>query len=101
VPIRIFRGVAIIETDIDATGSCRGSHAARGRRCQGRAVDPALIRKLGPFPPPSRMGRAIYTEIWLADKGGVSSSIRRPTADTEPAARGAGPRTSRLAAMRR
>ena len=31
---------------------------------------PQMIRQAAPFPPPQRMGRAVYREIWLVDKGG-------------------------------
>ena len=30
----------------------------------------AMIRKAGPFPPPAKLGKAVYTDIWLVHKGG-------------------------------
>ena len=30
----------------------------------------AMIRRAGPFPPPAKMGKATYTDIWLVHKSG-------------------------------
>ena len=30
----------------------------------------SMIRKAGPFPPPAKLGKATYTEVWLVHKSG-------------------------------
>jgi protein TonB len=78
-PMRIFKGrmppllygIAIVETDVEADGSVTD---VRLRRPPGAAeVGPwivQMIRKAGPFPAPSRLGKATYVDIWLVHKGG-------------------------------
>ena len=78
-PMRIFKGkmppllygVAIVETDVDADGMVL---EVRMRRPPGAAeVGPwiqQMIRKAAPFPPPSKLGKATYVDIWLVHKGG-------------------------------
>ena len=78
-PMRIFKGkmppllygVAIVETEVDATGAVLD---VRLRRPPGAAeVGPwiqQMIRKAAPFPPPAKLGKATYTDIWLVHKGG-------------------------------
>jgi TonB family protein len=78
-PMRIYKGkmppllygVAIVETEIDADGSILDVRVKRPPAAP--EVGPwvvAMIRKAGPFPPPAKMGKAVYTEIWLVHKGG-------------------------------
>ena len=78
-PMRIFKGrmppllygVAIVETEIDADGSILDVRVKRPPAAP--EVGPwvvAMIRKAGPFPPPAKMGKAVYTEIWLVHKSG-------------------------------
>ncbi len=78
-PMRIYKGrmppllygVAIVETDVDGDGAVID---VRLRRPPGAAeVGPwivQMIRKAGPFPPPARLGKATYVDIWLVHKGG-------------------------------
>ena len=78
-PMRIFKGrmppllygVAVVDTEIDAGGNVID---VRLRRPPAAAeVGPwvvAMIRKAGPFPPPAKLGKAVYTDIWLVHKGG-------------------------------
>ncbi len=78
-PMRIYKGrmppllygVAIVETDVEADGTVVD---VRMRRPPGAAeVGPwiqQMIRKAGPFPPPAKIGKATYTDIWLVHKGG-------------------------------
>ena len=78
-PMRIFKGrlppllygVAIVETDVDGDGAVTD---VRMRRPPAAAeVGPwivQMIRKAGPFPPPAKLGKATYTDIWLVHKGG-------------------------------
>jgi TonB family protein len=78
-PMRIFRGrmppllygVAIVETEVDADGSILDVRVRRPPAAP--EVGPwvvAMIRKAGPFPPPAKMGKAVYTDIWLVHKSG-------------------------------
>jgi TonB family protein len=78
-PMRVFKGrmppllygVAIVDTEVDADGAVLDVRVRRPPAAP--EVGPwvvAMIRKAGPFPPPSRLGKAVYTDIWLVHKGG-------------------------------
>ena len=78
-PMRIYKGrmppllyaVAIIDTEIDASGNIVEVRVRRPPAAP--EVGPwvvAMIRKAGPFPPPAKLGKAVYTDIWLVHKGG-------------------------------
>lgn len=78
-PMRIYKGkmppllygVAIVETDIDAEGNLIDVRIKRPPAAP--EVSPwilQMIRKAAPFPPPAKLGRATYTDIWLVHKGG-------------------------------
>ena len=78
-PMRIYKGrmppllygVAIIDTEIDAAGNVIDVRVRRPPAAP--EVGPwvvAMIRKAGPFPPPAKLGKAVYTDIWLVHKGG-------------------------------
>ena len=78
-PMRIFKGrmppllygVAIVDTEIDAAGNVIDVRLRRPPAAP--EVGPwvvAMIRKAGPFPPPAKLGKAVYTDIWLVHKGG-------------------------------
>lgn len=78
-PTRIYKGrlppllygVAIVETDVNGDGAVTD---VRMRRPPAAAeVGPwivQMIRKAGPFPQPTRLGKATYVEVWLVHKGG-------------------------------
>jgi TonB family protein len=78
-PMRVYKGrmppllygVAIVETDVDADGAVVD---VRLRRPPGAPeVGPwilQMIRKAGPFPPPAKLGKMTYVDIWLVHKGG-------------------------------
>jgi periplasmic protein TonB len=78
-PMRVFKGrmppllygVAIVDTEIDAAGNIIDVRVRRPPAAP--EVGPwvvAMIRKAGPFPPPAKLGKAVYTDIWLVHKGG-------------------------------
>jgi TonB family protein len=78
-PMRVFKGrmppllygVAIVETEVGADGTVIDVRVRRPPAAP--EVGPwvvAMIRKAGPFPPPARLGKAVYTDIWLVHKGG-------------------------------
>ena len=78
-PMRIYRGrlppllhgVAVVETDVDADGTVLDVRLKRTPAAP--EVGPwvlQMVRKAGPFPPPAKLGRATYLDIWLVHKGG-------------------------------
>ena len=79
-PMRIYRGmmppllygVAIVEVDVDADGKITDTRMRRPPAAP--EVGPwiiSMIRKVGPFPPPSKLGEKVtFSEIWLVDKSG-------------------------------
>jgi protein TonB len=67
----LLYGIAIIETEIDAEGNVVDVKLVR----KPAAAEVGLwamemIRKSGRFPPPGRMGRVKYLDIWLVHKSG-------------------------------
>jgi periplasmic protein TonB len=78
-PMRIYKGmlppllygVAIIETEIDAEGQVLEVRIRRPPAAP--EVGPwiqQMIRKAAPFPAPGKLGKLVYTDIWLVHKGG-------------------------------
>lgn len=78
-PMRIYKGrmppllygVMIVETEVDATGQILDVRVRRPPAAP--EVGPwvvAMIRKAGPFPPPAKLGKATYTDVWLVHKSG-------------------------------
>ena len=78
-PMRIYKGrlppllygVAIVETDVDGDGAVTDVRMRRPPAAP--EVGPwivQMIRKAGPFPPPAKLGKATYIDIWLVHKGG-------------------------------
>ena len=78
-PLRVYKGrmppllygVAIIETEIDATGAVIDVRIRR--QPAAPEVGPwiqQMIRKAAPFPPPAKMDKTTYVDIWLVHKGG-------------------------------
>jgi hypothetical protein len=67
----LLYGIAIVETEIDENGNVLDISIVR--KPAAPEVGPwvvEMIRKSGPFPPPARMGRVRYLDIWLVDKSG-------------------------------
>lgn len=78
-PTRIFKGrlppllhgVAVTETDIDAKGNV--VDVRMRRKPSAPEVEPwilSLIRRVGPFPAPTKLGMVTHVEIWLVHRGG-------------------------------
>ena len=78
-PMRVFKGrmppllygVMIVDTEIDAQGQVTDVRVRRPPAAP--EVGPwvvAMIRKAAPFPAPAKLGRAVYTDIWLVHKSG-------------------------------
>lgn len=78
-PMRIYKGrmppllygVTIVDTEIDADGTVLDVRVRRPPAAP--EVGPwvvAMIRKAAPFPPPAKLGKVVYTDIWLVHKGG-------------------------------
>ena len=78
-PMRVFKGrlppllygVMIVDTEIDDQGQIVDVRVRRPPAAP--EVGPwvvAMIRKAGPFPAPAKLGRAVYTDIWLVHKSG-------------------------------
>jgi periplasmic protein TonB len=64
-------GVGIVDTTIDARGNV--TNISWRRRPSDESFMPIterLIRAAAPFPVPARMGKVVYTDIWLWDKSG-------------------------------
>ena len=67
----LLYGIAIIETEIGASGEVRSVRVVR--QPAAAEVGPwavEMIKKASPFPAPEKMGAVRYTEIWLVDKSG-------------------------------
>ena len=67
----LLYGVAVVETEIDENGQVIDVNIVR--KPAAPEVGPwvvEMIKKSGPFPPPSKMGRVKYLDIWLVHKSG-------------------------------
>ncbi len=78
-PMRVYKGrlppllygVMIVDTEIDAQGQVLDVRVRRPPAAP--EVGPwvvAMIRKAAPFPAPAKLGKAVYTDIWLVHKTG-------------------------------
>ena len=78
-PMRVFKGrlppllygIMVVETEVDAQGQILDVRVRRPPAAP--EVAPwvvAMIRKAGPFPPPAKLGKAVYVDIWLVHKSG-------------------------------
>jgi hypothetical protein len=64
--------IAVTETDVDARGKVLQVNIRRAP-AGAKHVGPwlaKLIRQASPLPPPVRLGRVRFTEIWLVDRSG-------------------------------
>jgi protein TonB len=67
----LLYGVAVVETEIDENGQVLDVSIVR--KPAAPEVGPwvvEMIKKSGPFPPPARMGRVKYLDVWLVHKSG-------------------------------
>jgi hypothetical protein len=78
-PMRVYKGrlppllygVMIVDTEIDVEGKIIDVRVRRPPAAP--EVGPwvvSMIRKAAPFPAPAKMGKAVYTDIWLVHKSG-------------------------------
>jgi hypothetical protein len=68
----LMYAIAITETEIDADGNVVNASMIR-EPAAAKEVSPwvlEMIRKAGPYPKPTKLGRVKYTEVWLVDKTG-------------------------------
>jgi protein TonB len=67
----LLYGIAVVETEIDENGQILDVNVIR--KPAAPEVGPwvvEMIKKSGPFPPPARMGRVKYLDVWLVHKSG-------------------------------
>jgi periplasmic protein TonB len=67
----LLYGIAIIETEIDASGKVLSVNMVR--KPAAPEVGPwvmEMVRRSGDFPPPAKMGKVKYLDIWLVHKSG-------------------------------
>ena len=77
---RIYKGVlkpnlyaiGVLDVDIDRQGRVTQVHWRRAPSHAPEVMSEIVrtVRAAAPYPTPSRMGRVIYTDIWLWDKSG-------------------------------
>ena len=68
----LVHAIVVTETEIDAQGRVLGVRIVR-QPASAREVTPwvvAMIRRASPLPPPVRIGRVKFVEVWLVDKSG-------------------------------
>jgi hypothetical protein len=64
-------GVGIVDTTIDSRGNVTSiSWRRRPADESFMPITERLIRSAAPFPAPTRMGKVVYTDIWLWEKSG-------------------------------
>jgi protein TonB len=68
----LVHAIVVTETEVDARGRVLGVRIVR-QPVSAREVTPwviSLIRRASPLPPPARIGRVKFVEVWLVDKSG-------------------------------
>ena len=71
VPALVY-AILVTETEIDARGKVLRVRIVR-QPAAAREVTPwvvSMIRRASPLPPPARIGRVKFVEVWLVDKSG-------------------------------
>ena len=77
---RIYQGkmqpnlyaIGVLEVNLDRQGRVTGLHWMRAPKHAPEVISEIerTVREAAPFPPPSRMGKVVYTDTWLWDKSG-------------------------------
>lgn len=77
---RIFPGklppllyaIGVLDVEVDAQGEVRGLSWQRAPRHAPEVIAEIerTVRASAPYPAPARMGRVVYTDVWLWDKSG-------------------------------
>ncbi len=68
----LLHAVLVLDTEVDAHGAVRNLRVVRAP-AGAKDVTPwvlGLVRRAAPLPPPQRLGRVIYREVWLVHKSG-------------------------------
>jgi protein TonB len=71
VPALVY-AIVVTETEIDARGKVLKVRVLR-QPAAAREVTPwvvSMIHRASPLPPPARIGRVKFVEVWLVDKSG-------------------------------
>jgi periplasmic protein TonB len=71
VPAMVY-AILVTETEIDARGKVLNVRIVR-QPAAAREVTPwvvSMIHRASPLPPPARIGRVKFVEVWLVDKSG-------------------------------
>ena len=71
VPALVY-AIVVTETEIDARGKVLKVRVLR-QPASAREVTPwvvSMIRRASPLPPPARIGRVKFVEVWLVDRSG-------------------------------
>ena len=64
--------IGVLEVNLDRQGRVTGLHWMRAPKHAPEVISEIerTVREAAPFPPPSRMGKVVYTDTWLWDKSG-------------------------------
>ncbi len=64
--------VGVLDVELDGQGLVRGLNWQRAPRHAPEVIAEIerTVRSAAPYPAPSRMGRVVYTDIWLWDRSG-------------------------------
>lgn len=64
--------VGVLDVEVDSQGEVRGLNWQRAPRHapEVMAEIERTVRAAAPYPAPSRMGRVVYTDVWLWDRSG-------------------------------
>jgi len=68
----LLYAVMVTDTDVDANGKVLRVHVRRAP-AGAKEVTPwvvGMIRRASPLPPPVRLGKLTFTEVWLVHKSG-------------------------------
>ncbi|MDE2606929.1 MAG: hypothetical protein KGL68_13500 [Burkholderiales bacterium] len=68
----LLYAVGVLQVDVDGRGNVRGMHWMRAPKQAPEVIAEIerTVRAASPFPAPARMGKVVYTDVWLWDKSG-------------------------------